>query len=77
MNSMKVAVADARKNFAELIETVRKGGRVRITRHGKPVAWLIGREDRDQITSEPRPQRAPASVQAPIWDGEGSGEGGE
>lgn len=49
MKSLPVPVAEARNNFSEVIARARTGQRVRLTRHGKPVGWLIGKTERDQL----------------------------
>jgi prevent-host-death family protein len=36
-----VSAADANRRFSELLRTVKKGGSVIITSHGKPVAKII------------------------------------
>jgi len=50
MKSLPVPVAKARENMAEVLETARQGGRVRITRHGKAVGWIIGEKERNRLT---------------------------
>jgi prevent-host-death family protein len=37
----KVSAADANRRFSELLRTVKMGGSVVITNHGKPVAKLV------------------------------------
>lgn len=53
-NSLPVPVARARNNFSDVIADAQRGRRIRITRHGKPVGWIIGAEDRARLD---RPQR--------------------
>ena len=38
---MKVSVAEARNKLTQLIQTVEKGERVTICRHGKPIVDLV------------------------------------
>jgi prevent-host-death family protein len=49
MKSLPVPVAQARQNMADVLQTAKKGGRVRLTRHGKPVGWIIGEQERNQL----------------------------
>ncbi len=48
---MKVSVAEAKNKLTQLLQTVEKGERVTICRHGKPVA--------DLVPSEPEKRKAP------------------
>ena len=45
MDSIPIAIGRLRGAFAEFVEGVRSGSRIRITRHGKPVAWIIGKAE--------------------------------
>jgi prevent-host-death family protein len=54
MKSLPVPVAQARQNMADVLETVRQGGRIRLTRHGKPVGWIIGEKERERLSVPPR-----------------------
>lgn len=36
-----VSAADANRRFSELLRTVKKGGSIIVTSHGKPVAKII------------------------------------
>lgn len=47
--SLCLPLADVRKNFAEVVASARAGLRIRLTRHGKPVAWIIGQADHDLL----------------------------
>ena len=58
MKSLPVPVAHARNNFSDVIEDARRGRRIRITRHGKPVGWIIGAEERERLV---RPRRGKTS----------------
>jgi prevent-host-death family protein len=49
MKSLSVPVAQARQNMADVLQTAQQGGRVRLTRHGKPVGWIIGEKDRARL----------------------------
>ncbi len=40
MEVMEVSVAEAKTNLSKLLEAVEQGGKILITRHGKPVATL-------------------------------------
>jgi prevent-host-death family protein len=44
-DSIPIAIGRLRGALAEFVDNVRSGGRIRITRHGKPVAWIIGRAE--------------------------------
>jgi len=35
--------------MADVLQTAQKGGRVRLTRHGKPVGWIIGEQERNRL----------------------------
>jgi prevent-host-death family protein len=39
-------VAEARHNFADVLTQARNGQRIKLTRHGKSVAWIVGEDDR-------------------------------
>jgi prevent-host-death family protein len=60
MKSLPVPVAEVRKNLADVIEEVRRGQRVRVTRHGKAVGWIIGDEERKRL----EPQAGVAATRA-------------
>jgi len=64
MKSLPVPVAKARENMAEVLETARQGGRVRITRHGKPVGWIIGEKERNRLTERRSADRTEAKRRA-------------
>jgi prevent-host-death family protein len=44
-----ISVADAKATFSECIRQVEAGSSVLITRHGKPVAAIVGPNDLEQI----------------------------
>lgn len=52
MKSLPLPIARARRDFADVIDAVRRGQRVRLTRHGRPVAWIIGEEDHRRLDDE-------------------------
>jgi prevent-host-death family protein len=35
--------------MADVLQTAQQGGRIRLTRHGKPVGWIIGEKDRARL----------------------------
>jgi prevent-host-death family protein len=47
--SLPFPVAHARKNFSDLVAQARGGQRIKLTRHGRDVAWLIGPNDREAL----------------------------
>ena len=47
--SLPIPVASARKNFSDVVAQAREGQRIKLTRHGKNVAWLIGQADRQAL----------------------------
>lgn len=62
MKSLPIPVAQARSNFSEVLEDARKGRRIRLTRHGKPVGWIIGEDERQRLEAalpgpKPKPRR--------------------
>lgn len=64
MKSLPVPVARVRGAFADCLEDAKRGKRIRITRHGKPVGWIIGAEEREQLLraqQRAKPARAPRS----------------
>jgi prevent-host-death family protein len=46
-------VANARNNFSDIVAQARNGQRIKLTRHGKNVAWIIGTADRDLLKPTP------------------------
>lgn len=60
MKSLPLPLADVRKNFADVIASARAGQRIRLTRHGKTIAWIIGEADHAKLSRKsvaPRPPR--------------------
>jgi prevent-host-death family protein len=48
-------VAVARTNFSDMIAQARDGQRIKLTRHGKDVAWIVGASDRHALkTTQPK-----------------------
>jgi prevent-host-death family protein len=54
--SLPIPVAVARTNFSDVIAQARSGHRIKLTRHGKEVAWIIGASDR-QLLGNPASKR--------------------
>jgi prevent-host-death family protein len=54
MKSLPIPVARARNNLADVLSDAQRGQRIRLTRHGKPVGWIIGAEEREQLVSTRR-----------------------
>ena len=50
----KYSIAEARDNFTSVVHEAEEGTRVELTRRGRPVAFLIGLEDFEQL-AEKRP----------------------
>jgi prevent-host-death family protein len=42
-------VANARNNFSDVVAQARSGQRIKLTRHGKNIAWIIGSQDRELL----------------------------
>jgi prevent-host-death family protein len=57
--SLPTPVADARKNFSEVVEQARNGRRIKLTRHGKSVAWIVGIGDRQALRPATGPKQRP------------------
>jgi prevent-host-death family protein len=53
MKSLPIPVADARNNFSDVVAQARNGQRIKLTRHGKNVAWIVGPSDRDALRTRP------------------------
>ncbi len=65
MDSIPVAISRLRIAIAEFLEDVRLGNRIRITRHGKPVAWIIGKTDYAVLERVYKNRRARLSPKTP------------
>lgn len=52
MKSLPLPIARVRRDFADVIDAVRRGQRVRLTRHGRPVAWIIGEDDHRRLEED-------------------------
>jgi prevent-host-death family protein len=55
MKSLPLPVAHVRTNLSDVLKDVRAGTRVRVTRHGKPVGWIIGADERDKLDAPQKP----------------------
>jgi prevent-host-death family protein len=51
IKSLPIPVAVARTNFSDVIAQARVGQRIKLTRHGKDVAWIVGANDRQALRS--------------------------
>lgn len=49
VKSLPIPVAHARHNFADILAQARNGQRIKLTRHGKNIAWIVGAADRDVL----------------------------
>ena len=61
VKSLPTPVANARKNFSDVVEQARNGQRIKLTRHGKNIAWIVGPTDREVLgtrVSKRRTKRA-------------------
>lgn len=57
MKSLPIPVANARNNFSEVVAQARGGQRIKLTRHGKNVAWIVGSSDRELLRTNPGTRR--------------------
>jgi prevent-host-death family protein len=57
MKSLPIPVADARNNFSDIVAQARNGHRIKLTRHGKNVAWIVGSADREALKTRPGTRR--------------------
>lgn len=55
--SLPIPVADARNNFSDIVAQARNGQRIKLTRHGKNVAWIVGQADRELLRTQPGSRR--------------------
>ena len=62
MKSLPIPVAHARSNFSDVLDDARKGRRIRLTRHGKPVGWIIGEEERKVLEAAGNANRSKAPM---------------
>ncbi len=65
MKSLPLPVAQVRSNLADVLDDVRDGQRVRVTRHGKPVGWIIGEADRGRLNEIPKSVKPSRSHRRP------------
>jgi prevent-host-death family protein len=49
VKSLPIPVANARHNFADVVMQARNGQRIKLTRHGKNIAWIVGPSDREAL----------------------------
>ncbi len=49
MKSLPLPVAHVRNNLSDVLDDAKRGQRIRVTRHGKPVGWIIGEAERAQL----------------------------
>ncbi len=61
MKSLPVPVAQVRSNLSEVLQDARGGKRIRVTRHGKPVGWIIGEAERERLDQAPARVKSPRS----------------
>ncbi len=54
MKSLPLPVAHVRNNLSDVLKDVRAGTRVRVTRHGKAVGWIIGADEREKLAPAPK-----------------------
>jgi prevent-host-death family protein len=54
MKSLPVPVARARSNFSDILDDAKRGQRIRLTRHGKAVGWIIGPDEREALVKTQR-----------------------
>lgn len=45
----RLAIAEARASISDLVQEVRKGSRVKITRYDKTIAWLVPQSDGEAL----------------------------
>ncbi len=57
IKSLPIPVADARNNFSDIVAQARNGQRIKLTRHGKNVAWIVGPGDRELLKTQPGTRR--------------------
>jgi prevent-host-death family protein len=58
VKSLPTPVASARKNFSDVVEQARGGQRIKLTRHGKNIAWIVGSADREALGARTVKRRA-------------------
>ena len=52
VKSLPVGIASARRNFSSLVGMARGGQRIKLTRHGKNIAWVVGADDREALRAK-------------------------
>lgn len=58
-----ISAADANRRFSELLRTVKKGGSVVVTSHGKPVAKITPFIEHERAAAAARSALSPGSEQ--------------
>jgi len=58
MKSLPIPAAKVRSNFSDVLDDARSGRRIRVTRHGKAVGWIIGAEERERLVRSQRGKTA-------------------
>lgn len=61
MKSLPLPVAHVRSNLSDVLDEARAGQRIRVTRHGKPVGWIIGEAERERLDQTPTRVKSPRS----------------
>jgi len=51
VKSLPIPVARARKNLSDVVAQARAGQRIKLTRHGRNVAWIVGESDRKALAA--------------------------
>ena len=49
--AISYSISDARNRFHRLVRQVEGGRRIELTRNGKPVAVVVGRDDCEQVSA--------------------------
>jgi prevent-host-death family protein len=58
IKSLPIPVAVARTNFSDVLAQARSGSRIKLTRHGKDIAWIVGPNDREALRTTQSKRRA-------------------
>jgi prevent-host-death family protein len=59
LKSLATPVARARKNLSDVVAQAGSGQRIKLTRHGKSVAWIVGPVDRAALEKSSRRRTRP------------------
>lgn len=65
MKSLPIPVAQARSNFSDVLDDARKGKRIRLTRHGKAVGWIIGEGEKRVLDAAPASKKPTKARRTP------------